>query len=286
MEELGGVARRMPVTWLAFAIGAAAIIGVPPFNGFVSEWLIYQGLFAGSESHTALRLAVLRNSRACADRRGRARVFRQGCRRRVSRHASFGAWCNRKRRGTRRLSADAGSCRNVRRARSISRARYSARPLPDRRSSHRPWASRFPQQFSGAWSISALSLATIVSCAVLVWLRSALMRGRVTRHEVTWACGYDGATPRMQYTASSFASPLLSVFGRLSGVHVGRSPRSLHTHPIDLILDGVALPVWHVMHRAALRWRAMHHGRLHLYLLYVMYRVLAMLGYLVVGSRF
>ena len=59
MEELGGLARRMPLTWLAFLIGAAAIVGLPPLNGFVSEWLVYQGLFATSQSSDVLRLAVL-----------------------------------------------------------------------------------------------------------------------------------------------------------------------------------------------------------------------------------
>jgi hypothetical protein len=134
-------------------------------------------------------------------------------------------------------------------------------------------------------AISALSVAVILSALALSWMRSALMRRRLTRHEVTWACGYDVTTPRMQYTASSFASPLLSMFGRLTGVRPDRSATSLRTHPIDLVLDGVALPCWHLVHRAALRLRAIQHGRLHLYLLYVMAALLVMLGYLVVGTR-
>ena len=44
MEKLGGLARAMPITFIGFLIAAAAISGVPPFNGFVSKWLIYQGL--------------------------------------------------------------------------------------------------------------------------------------------------------------------------------------------------------------------------------------------------
>ncbi|WP_457753114.1 proton-conducting transporter transmembrane domain-containing protein [Thermococcus sp.] len=42
LNELSGLARRMPLTSFAFLIGAAAIIGLPPLNGFASKWLIYE----------------------------------------------------------------------------------------------------------------------------------------------------------------------------------------------------------------------------------------------------
>ena len=47
MEEMGGLVRRMPVTSFCFLTGAVAISGLPPLNGFVSEWLTYQALLAG-----------------------------------------------------------------------------------------------------------------------------------------------------------------------------------------------------------------------------------------------
>lgn len=47
MEKMGGLIRRMPVTALCFLVGAVAISGLPPLNGFVSEWLTYQALLAG-----------------------------------------------------------------------------------------------------------------------------------------------------------------------------------------------------------------------------------------------
>ena len=46
MEEMGGLIRRMPWTALFFLLGSVAILA-PPLNGFVSEWLTYQGLLAG-----------------------------------------------------------------------------------------------------------------------------------------------------------------------------------------------------------------------------------------------
>jgi hydrogenase-4 component B len=49
MDRLGGLARRLPITAICFGVGAVAICGLPPLNGFVSELLIYLGLL-----HTAL----------------------------------------------------------------------------------------------------------------------------------------------------------------------------------------------------------------------------------------
>lgn len=44
IDKLGGLARQMPLTFFSFLICALAIAGVPPLNGFVSKWMIYQGI--------------------------------------------------------------------------------------------------------------------------------------------------------------------------------------------------------------------------------------------------
>src|SRR5207245_1452008 len=45
IDHLGGLAKAMPWTALSFLVGAVAICGLPPLNGFVSEFLVYLGLF-------------------------------------------------------------------------------------------------------------------------------------------------------------------------------------------------------------------------------------------------
>ena len=52
LEHMGGLIHRMPVTALMFLVGCVAISALPPFNGFVSEWLTFQ---------TALQAPVLKN---------------------------------------------------------------------------------------------------------------------------------------------------------------------------------------------------------------------------------
>ena len=44
LSKLGGLAKFMPITFLTFLIAAFAISGVPPFNGFASKWMVYQGI--------------------------------------------------------------------------------------------------------------------------------------------------------------------------------------------------------------------------------------------------
>lgn len=50
MEEMGGLAKQMPWTGFAFLTGALAISAIPPLNGFVSEWFLYQSLFMAGKS--------------------------------------------------------------------------------------------------------------------------------------------------------------------------------------------------------------------------------------------
>ncbi len=50
IEKLGGLIKKMPKTALLFLLAALAICGLPPFNGFISEFLIYSGLFKGLQT--------------------------------------------------------------------------------------------------------------------------------------------------------------------------------------------------------------------------------------------
>lgn len=59
LNKLGGLAKKMPQTAALFLIGAFSISGIPPFNGFVSKWLIYQATYeAGYGPVTVIALVV------------------------------------------------------------------------------------------------------------------------------------------------------------------------------------------------------------------------------------
>jgi formate hydrogenlyase subunit 3/multisubunit Na+/H+ antiporter MnhD subunit len=59
IERLGGLIKKMPVTAVFFLIGSMAIGGVPPFNGFVSEFIIYTGLFKGLLGFQGISQSIL-----------------------------------------------------------------------------------------------------------------------------------------------------------------------------------------------------------------------------------
>jgi hydrogenase-4 component B len=58
LEEMGGLARRMPSTARAFLVGALAISALPPLNGFASEWLLLQSFIGGMGAPSALLRAT------------------------------------------------------------------------------------------------------------------------------------------------------------------------------------------------------------------------------------
>jgi hypothetical protein len=132
---------------------------------------------------------------------------------------------------------------------------------------------------AGAISFVALALAGLV--AVLWYTRPAQAADRGGRRVETWGCAYPQATSRMQYPASSFAASLLALFGSLSGRRIEAGPGWFHTHVADPVLDTLGRPLWdRLVGRAASRLRVLQTGRLRLYLLYVIFSILALLLYL------
>ena len=71
LDRLGGLAKMMPVTFIACTVAALSISGIPPLNGFASKWMIYQGIIvSGGERrwrHGLDRVAGRRDARFRAD---------------------------------------------------------------------------------------------------------------------------------------------------------------------------------------------------------------------------
>ncbi|MFA6281179.1 MAG: proton-conducting transporter membrane subunit, partial [Candidatus Omnitrophota bacterium] len=60
LEQLGGLGKFMPLTFITTMIAALSISGIPPLNGFISKWMVYQGLidFMNSASSPILKLTI------------------------------------------------------------------------------------------------------------------------------------------------------------------------------------------------------------------------------------
>ncbi len=287
MEQLGGLARRLPVTWLAFLVGATAIIGVPPLNGFVSEWMVYQGIFRAGQTADALRLASLG-----APALALVGALALACFAKAAGVVFLGHARTAAAEGAREPKAETLTPMLALAAACLLLglfAPYGMAPALEvgARVAGAPGAVARDafQLLDGATWIGAVGAGLLAAAAALWFGRARLLRRRSVRHAETWGCAYGAASPRMQYTASSFAAPLLSAFGGWSGVHAERTATSFATHPVDLVLDRFVAPVWRRIQRWALILRPIQQGRLHVYLLYVMAALLALLGYVAIAGR-
>jgi formate hydrogenlyase subunit 3/multisubunit Na+/H+ antiporter MnhD subunit len=52
LDRLGGLGKKMPITFTAFLIAALAVSGIPPLNGFVSKWMVYQSVIQMGATQT------------------------------------------------------------------------------------------------------------------------------------------------------------------------------------------------------------------------------------------
>ncbi len=282
IDRLGGLARRMPLTWIAFLVGSVAIVGLPPLNGFVSEWVVYQALFRSGAAHSPTQLAVLGVA-------GLALIggLALACFAKVDGIVFLGT----------ARSADAQRGREVGAGMwgpmvglAIACGVIGLVPVLVVRPALAAGAlvAGLPADAVGAvgadvlhamtW-IAFLSAALVVLLLLGGWAWVGMTGRRAARGE-TWGCGYSQPVLRAQYTASSFAAPLLASFGPVTGVHESHEPGRFGTHAKELVLDGAVLPLWSAVRRFAWGLRPIQQGRLWVYLVYLMAALLLLLGYL------
>lgn len=277
VQALGGLARRMPLTSVLFLVGSVAICGLPPFNGFVSEWLIYVGAFRGAASLAApyaassvvalFALALIGGLALACFVKAFGVVFLGQPRSKSVRHAREVSPLM-----TRPMLISASLCAligtwptiAIRLVQPVVREMSTTASLPaDARSM--------------LVSLTRVVAALLALALTLALLRRLLLRGRTITKVDTWGCGYPAPTPRMQYSAGSFAAPLLFVFRPLLGAKTRQVPllayfqrkASFEEHFSDVAASGLVLPASRAMLRVAGKLRLLQHGRVQLYLVYV-----------------
>ena len=116
-------------------------------------------------------------------------------------------------------------------------------------------------------------------------MRKKLLSGRNVAQSPTWDCGYIAPTARMQYTASSFASPLVILFRMFlrpkTRLHAPQglfpTQASFHSETPDVFRDYLYRPVFFGVVWAASKLRWLQHGRIQLYVLYIALTILVLL---------
>ena len=217
MNQLGGLIKKMPQTALLFLIGALAIGGIPPFNGFISEFLIYSGLLKGIHSVDIAQTTLMVLSVAGMSIIGGISIFAftktfgtifLGSARTELHHepqevsnimlvpqylivgvmlgvAFFsGTFLNiilTILNGVFHVNMEIGN---------VDYLRYS----------------------SVLQHISLYSSLFLVGIGLLYFIRRAVTRKRASTYNSTWGCGYIAPTSRMQYSGKSFTKPLGKLF--------------------------------------------------------------------------
>lgn len=220
MDKLGGLIKHMPKTAVLFLIGAIAIGGIPPFNGFVSEFVIYTGLIEGLKSYNLSQLILLVLTFAGLSIIGGLSM--------LTFTKTFG-------------TIFLGSARE----------KLYHKPQEVSLSMLFPQyviiavmlsVSFFPQFYLNAvykllyglpnnifvlnptmlinysTSIFKISIFSAVFVGVIVfcwWIRSVIIRSKIKNTQPTWGCGYVAPNNKMQYTGKSFSKPLGKIFNFL-----------------------------------------------------------------------
>jgi len=285
LDQLGGLMKRMPATGRTFLIGSVSISGLPPFNGFVSEFLIYYGAFHGLTLGGSsfiftmlaiLSLAIIGGLAAACFSKVVGVVFLGEPRTEKAADASEPGFTM-----TLPMILLAAACMVI---------------------------GIFPEPFvmaafQGLKSIKSLHLVGMDEIALItgnlafaarlllgVFILSVLIRKifylkkEITKGP-TWGCGFTQPTVKMQYTGTSYAMSIVDFFrpfvhirtnySGISRIFPGRTTYNTKVEDIaeTALMDHIVSPVLYLL--AKLRW--IQHGHIQLYIGYIVVTIIVLL---------
>lgn len=300
MEEMGGLAKRMPRTALFFLIGAVAISALPPLNGFVSEWLTYQALLQGFGSTPRLlrllfpiggAMLALTGALAAAcfvKAFGITFLAQARSNRAATAHEAHGAMI-----GGQALLAIACLVLGLFPVQFINLLDPITKSLTGEALAGQLSLANglvLGNSLVNGGSVSPLGIALVGIGLLAVpfgfWL--VLSRSAKLRIGPTWDCGLRGLTPHMEYSATGFSKPIRMIFKALFRPRreVQReydySPYFAKTIRFESHVEEVfEKRFYRPFHRQVLRFsrrmRALQAGSIQAYLIYIFVTLLLLL---------
>ncbi|MBE0599499.1 MAG: hydrogenase [Desulfuromonadales bacterium] len=281
----GGLLRRLPVTGICFFGGAVAISGLPPLNGFISEWLVYLGALHSLHGERALSLAAV-----VAPTLALIGALALACFVKVFGALFLGAARSAQAAEAREAPASMRWPMLLLLAACAGIGLFPASVFPLLERAAQNWgveAAGGLLAVAPPWPLTFVAWLLLV-LAALLWLWRRRARRQASAAD-TWGCGYALPNSRMQYTPSSFAALLVDLFrwglrperhgGRAEGVLPASA--SFASHTPDAILDRLLLPLVGGGARACTWLRArIQNGSGGLYLLYVALTLCSLLIFL------
>ena len=300
MEEYGGLLQRMPWTGFFFLVGAVSIAALPPTNGFVSEWLVFQSLFLSFHLPAVFLKLMLPLAAAMLAMTGVLALA-----------------CFAKAFGMSFLALPRSS--HARHAKEVpvpmrigmgllavlcvglGLAPMMVVPLLDRITGPLTGVSISDKVLAlDGWALAPgnvefssvsppILAAMLIACAFVGLLLAYVFGGRlVKRWYKTWGCGLN-LSPRMEYTPTGFVQPIKRVFSTiyqptvkletefLEESHYFAKRRRFESHIEPVFQRYLYDPVVRFFTTMADRLRVIQTGSLHLYLTYIFVTLVVLL---------
>jgi formate hydrogenlyase subunit 3/multisubunit Na+/H+ antiporter MnhD subunit len=288
MEQMGGLFKWLPWAGHLFLIGSLSICGFPLFNGFISEWLVFRSLLEGI-FHLDI-FGIIFSSMAIGA---------------LSLIGGLAALCFAKAFGVIFLG----------RSRSGEEHHYKEGDLI----MHGPmvllaaiclWVGTFPATmvnyaFQGTQAVTGSPIPAVLKSAIigpllmamkvlmyggiifvaLALLRKILTMGYPIKLAETWSCGYGKLSGRVQYTASSFAKPILKIFRSILFFKVEAvSPKGYFpsgTKLVSCVKDASEYfffrPFYYLIKRFSRKLKWIQSGHTQIYILYILFLLVILL---------
>jgi formate hydrogenlyase subunit 3/multisubunit Na+/H+ antiporter MnhD subunit len=273
IESMGGLIHRMPYTAVIFLVGAVSISALPPFNGFVSELMIFQALM---QSHVLVDPLL--------------KVLMILCLSVFALTSALAAACFVKAFGITFLAVSRSE--NARRASEVSTLMILGPGIlaivclilgifPG-------WILSTAGYTLGIPNMLSVGAVLIISSAA-VFVAVHFNSSHKSRIGETWGCGIVSQNCRMEYTASGFSEPIMTIFKPIyhteKSVHRTFFDRygsvfkegDAEIHLIKFFEQYLYLPVADAVDSIAVRVSSMQNGHLDSYLSYAFVTVLALL---------
>jgi formate hydrogenlyase subunit 3/multisubunit Na+/H+ antiporter MnhD subunit len=251
LEHMGGLISRMPWTGLFFLIGCISISGLPPFNGFASEWLTFQTALQATSLQSGVLRAVIPVTAAMLALTGALAAacfvkvygvsFLGQPRTRRVRHAHEAPWGMLVAQGFLAALCFVFGVLPTTTVEGLSRVTEALTGEVLASATQEGWLWLTPVAPEVA-SYSAPLVSLGVGIALGAWaLVYILLRPRRSTAPVprrdAWECGFGPLSSRMQYTSTAFAMPIREIFRPLFKIHeesVREMDPKLPTRPLEL----------------------------------------------------
>ncbi|HWP45384.1 MAG TPA: proton-conducting transporter membrane subunit, partial [Blastocatellia bacterium] len=297
IEEMGGLMKRMPQTALFFLVGAVAIAALPPLNGFISEWLTFQSLLlshqisaSGTNLIIALSVAALALTSglaaACFIKAFGITFLALPRSERAERAREVGFTM----RAAMALLSVLCVALGVLPFAILSPLSGAASEIVGAQADVRfDWSSiAAGDSFS---SVSPMWIAVALAAFLVAIPAGLRLMGANTRRRYyeTWGCGRALQTARFEYTATAFANPFKRVFGLLyrpvKELDIQFHPESrffvrtisYRNEARSIFDEAIYAPMGRLVRAAAERARVLQSGNVHIYLMYILVALVALL---------